>query len=39
MDAIWSSLGAIPWYGWVVIVAIVGGALVAVAKAKSKRPA
>ena len=35
MDAVWNSVGSIPWYGWVAIVVIVCGAVVAAVRAKS----
>ncbi len=31
MDAILQSVSAMPWYGWVAIVAILGGVLVKLA--------
>ena len=37
MDAVWNSVGSIPWYGWVAIVVIACGALLGVVKARSSK--
>lgn len=36
MEALMGALGAIPWYGWVAIVAIVCGTVVSVTRSRHK---
>ncbi len=37
MDVIFQSLSAMPWYGWVAIVAILGGVVVKLAGKSKER--
>lgn len=37
MDAILNSLGQIPWYGWVAIVAIISGLIYRLSVARTNR--